>query len=157
VETSPEPIREVRGGVISVPIRRDVDIAAACVAGRSAAAAAGCRGIDQTLVATAIAEVARNMLVFARGGVVEVAAVEQGGCSGVEVTAVDHGPGIEDLDLAFNDGYSTGAGLGVGLPGVRRLMDELVITTAAGAGTVLVMRKWCAARGRRGVTAAPTG
>jgi serine/threonine-protein kinase RsbT len=128
---------------VVVPITEDAGIIAARRIGREIATEAGCVGSELTEVATAISEIARNMLTYAGGGTVRVRLVEGPQRRGVEVTATDHGPGIPSLDQALEDGFTTGSGLGLGLPGARRLMDEFEITTGAGEGTTIVMRKWC--------------
>jgi serine/threonine-protein kinase RsbT len=94
-------------------------------------------------VATAASELANNLWMHAaRGGQVSVALIESMDRRGVELTAVDEGPGIADLAQALTEGYSSAGGLGLGLPGVRRLMDEFEVHTGAGRGTRVVARKW---------------
>jgi len=97
---------------------------------------------DQTLLATAISEVARNIVVYARRGEVVLTAVESHGRRGVMVVARDEGPGIANPEQAMRDGYSTGNSLGMGLPGARRLMDEFELSSALGKGTTITMKKW---------------
>jgi serine/threonine-protein kinase RsbT len=99
--------------------------------------------VDQTKVVTAASELARNTLVYGGGGVVEVDRVENGRRSGIRISFVDQGPGIPDLDLALSDGFTTGGGLGLGLSGARRLVDEFDIDTAVGQGTSVTVTKWC--------------
>ena len=99
--------------------------------------------VDQTKLVTAASELARNTLVYGGGGVVEVERVENGRRSGIRISFVDQGPGIPDLDLALTDGYTTGGGLGLGLSGARRLVDEFDIATAVGQGTSITVTKWC--------------
>jgi serine/threonine-protein kinase RsbT len=113
-------------GPVRVVIATDGDIVLARQSGRELAEQVGCSATDATLIATAISEVARNIVSHAGGGEV----------------ASDRGPGIADLDRAMQDGYSTGRGLGLGLPGARRLMDEFEIRSEVGVGTTVVMRKW---------------
>jgi len=127
---------------VIVPVQRDADIVAARQQGRELAAAAGVTGSELTMVATAISEVARNILLYAEKGEIVIEVEEQGGRRGVCVVARDAGPGIADIDLAMRDGYSTGKSLGLGLPGARRLMDEFGITSELGKGTTVTMRKW---------------
>ena len=125
-----------------VPIQHDGDIVTARKKGRELAAASGLSMTDQTLIATAISEVARNIVVYAgRGEVVLVPLVDRGR-RGVMVVARDEGPGIANPDLAMRDGYSTANTLGMGLPGARRLMDEFELSTAVGKGTTVTMKKW---------------
>jgi serine/threonine-protein kinase RsbT len=99
--------------------------------------------VDQTKLVTAASELARNTLVYGGGGTVEVSRVETGRRQGIRIVFADDGPGIPDLDLAFTDGYTTGGGLGLGLSGARRLVDEFDIDTAVGQGTSITVTKWC--------------
>ena len=99
--------------------------------------------VDQTKLVTAASELARNTLVYGGGGTVEVDRVDNGRRQGIRIVFSDRGPGIADLDLALTDGYTTGRGLGLGLSGARRLVDEFVIDTAIGQGTTITVTKWC--------------
>ena len=117
-------------------------------AGREMSAGLGLSETDQTLVATAISEVARNIILYAGRGVVELEVTTGPNGYGLRIRAVDEGPGIPDIELAMRDGYSTGSSLGLGLPGARRLMDDFSITSEPGHGTIVTMVKW-------GDTAAP--
>ena len=99
--------------------------------------------VDQTKLVTAASELARNTLVYGGGGSVEVSRVDNGRRQGIRIVFTDHGPGIADLDQAFTDGYTTGAGLGLGLSGARRLVDEFDIQTEVGQGTSITVTKWC--------------
>ena len=110
--------------------------------GRELAAASGLSLTEQTLIATAISEVARNIVVYAQRGEVILAAVEDHGRRGVLVVARDEGPGIPNPELAMRDGFSTGRSLGMGLPGAKRLMDEFELSTIVGKGTTITMKKW---------------
>jgi serine/threonine-protein kinase RsbT len=125
-----------------VPIQHDGDIVTARQKGRELAAATGLSMTDQTLIATAISEVARNIVVYAGRGEVILVPLQERGRRGVMVVARDEGPGIANPDLAMRDGYSTGNTLGMGLPGARRLMDEFELSTAIGKGTIVKMKKW---------------
>ncbi len=127
---------------VRVAIERETDIVAARQAGRQLAAQIGFTTTDQTLIATAISEVARNIVVYAQKGEVVIARIEDGARIGVQVTARDSGPGIENLELAMRDGYSTKNSLGLGLPGARRLMDEFHLASELGQGTTVTMKKW---------------
>ncbi len=109
---------------------------------RSSAVAAGLSLVDQTKLVTAASELARNALVHGGGGSARVEMVERGGRRGVRATFADGGPGIPDLDLAFTDGYTTGGGLGLGLSGARRLVDDFAIESAVGDGTTVTVTKW---------------
>jgi serine/threonine-protein kinase RsbT len=98
--------------------------------------------VDQTKVVTAASELARNTLIHGRGGHAEIQVVSDGVRNGVWIRFEDSGPGIADVDQALVDGYTTGTGLGLGLSGSRRLMDEFDIQTAPGAGTIVTAVKW---------------
>lgn len=125
-----------------VQVERDVDIVAARQLGRRLAEEAGFRGSDLTLIATAISEVARNIVSYAERGEILLEQATKDGRRGIVVVAQDNGPGIADLELAMQDGFSTGKSLGLGLPGARRLMDEFEIVSEVGKGTTVTMRKW---------------
>jgi len=98
--------------------------------------------VDQTKLVTAASELARNTLLHGGGGRAEVQIVTNGRRKGVRLVFTDSGPGIADLDLAFTDGYTTKGGLGLGLSGARRLMDEFEVQTAPGQGTTVTAVKW---------------
>src|SRR5690242_2194960 len=105
-------------------------------------AALGLSSTDLTLLATAISEVARNITTYAGTGEVSLRVLHEREREGIEVVASDQGPGIEDVELALQDGYTTGNGLGLGLPGARRLVDEFDVDTAPGKGTRVRLVKW---------------
>ena len=130
------------GDEIRVPITSDADIVIARQQGRFLAERLGFAATDQTLIATAISEVARNIIKFAKRGEVILSPSSKSPLHGIVVTARDQGPGIADIQLAMLDGYSTGNGLGMGLPGCKRLMDELEIKSEEGKGTIVIMKKW---------------
>jgi len=123
-------------------IKRDTDIVLACQKGRTLAAQLGLSGNDQVSVVIAVSEIARNILRYAKQGKILLKSVEQNQKQGIEVVAEDKGPGIANIDLVLQDGYSTGGGLGLGLSGAKRLMDEFEISTQVGEGTTITMRKW---------------
>ena len=125
-----------------VAINREPDIVVARQQGRDLAAALGFSLGDLALIATAISEITRNVIAYATRGEMTVRVVRHGTRRGLEVVVQDEGPGIVDLQRAMQDGYSTGGGLGLGLPGARRLMDEFDIDSQVGRGTRVVMRKW---------------
>ena len=106
------------------------------------AARAGFTATDMTVIATAISELARNIVEYAGDGEVILTLVQSGQKKGFRVEARDHGPGIPDIDLAMQDGYSTGGGMGLGLPGTRRLMDEFLINSKVGKTTTVIATKW---------------
>jgi serine/threonine-protein kinase RsbT len=127
---------------VRVEIASDDDVVEARQAGRRLAESLGLGATDLTLVATAISEVARNITAYASSGEIVVRRIEVRGRCGVQVVARDDGPGIDDVELALQDGYTTGGGLGLGLPGARRLMDDFAITSGIGEGTTITMTKW---------------
>ncbi len=133
---------DLPAGDARVPINWDADIVAARQRGRALAAPLGFSTGELALIATAISEVARNILEYATTGRIVLRLVRKGSRQGVMVIAEDDGPGIPDLALAMQDGYSTGGSLGVGLPGARRLMDEFEIASEVGKGTTITMVKW---------------
>jgi serine/threonine-protein kinase RsbT len=128
--------------VTRIAIESDADVVTARQRARELAASLQLSSTDQTLLATAISEVARNITTYAVRGEVTVEMVENGGRQGIRVVARDEGPGIEDLERALQDGYTTGGGLGIGLPGARRLVDEFDIDSAPGRGTTVTLVKW---------------
>jgi serine/threonine-protein kinase RsbT len=125
-----------------VAIDHDYDIVAARRKARELATQVGFSGSDLTIIATAISEVARNIVVYASRGEIVLSAVQRGVRRGILVVAVDQGPGIPDIPRAMRDGFSTGKSLGLGLPGAKRLMDEFEIASEVGKGTMITMRKW---------------
>ncbi|HEV2495576.1 MAG TPA: anti-sigma regulatory factor [Terriglobia bacterium] len=127
---------------VCIPIRADVDIVKARQMGRNLAADLSFSFTDLTLIATAISELARNIILYAREGDVYLQVVEQGEKRGIVVIARDRGPGIADVRRALQDGYSTSRSLGLGLPGARRLMDEFDIKSEVGRGTTVTAKKW---------------
>ena len=127
---------------VRVPIASDTDLLHARQAGRELAARAGVSSGDQTVIAAAISEIARNVLMYAREGEIVMSIAGNGSASGVVIVARDHGPGIRDIEQALQDGYSTSGGFGVGLPGAKRLMDEFEIVSAVDQGTTVTMKKW---------------
>lgn len=127
-----------------IAIATDSDIVAARQSGRQLALKLGFSSPEATLVATAISEVARNIVNYARSGEIILSTDERGGRRGLVVIARDRGPGIADIERAMQDGYTTGKGLGLGLPGARRMMGEFEIESRVGEGTTITMRKWVA-------------
>lgn len=126
---------------VRIPVTADADVVVARQRGRQLAAQAGLDTSAQTMLATAISEIVRNIVVYAGRGEVEITTIGDDGRVGIEVVARDEGPGIEDVDLALRDGYSSSGSLGLGLPGARRLVDEFEIETSE-RGTVIVLRMW---------------
>jgi len=135
-----------------IAIESDADVVTARQRARELAADLELSSTDQTLLATAISEVARNITTYAKRGEVRLRVVrDDDGRPGIEVVASDRGPGIADIERALQDGYTTGGGLGLGLPGARRLVDEFDIQSAPSAGTTVTLVMWSrtAARGVR--------
>jgi serine/threonine-protein kinase RsbT len=125
-----------------VLVERDGDVVNARQTGRELAASLGFRSTDLTLIATAISEVARNIVLYAGRGEIAVSAAYNGARRGIRIVAHDDGPGIPDVELAMRDGYSTGKSLGLVLSGARRLMDDFEIVSEVGVGTTITMSKW---------------
>jgi serine/threonine-protein kinase RsbT len=126
-----------------IPVKTDLDIISARVEGRNLARDLGFGTIDQARIATAISELARNIVLYAPEGKVTIrAVVSDDGGTGIEVVCEDNGPGIANVALVMQDGYSTSSGLGMGLPGTKRLMDEFEIKTKSSIGTRVTVRKW---------------
>ncbi len=131
---------------IVVAINNPDDIVAARKVGHQLALDLGFSLTDVTMIATAISELARNITSYASRGAVRVAVADREGRKALVVRAEDEGPGIADIERAMEDGYSTGRGLGLGLPGARRLMDRLIVESSLGRGTVIEIWKWVPAR-----------
>jgi serine/threonine-protein kinase RsbT len=125
-----------------VAINSAADIVTARQKGRALAMELGFDGSDLTLIATAISEVARNIVDHAKHGEIVLEPIQQGTKHGVLIVARDEGPGIPDVALAMQYGYSTRKGLGVGLPGAKWLMDEFDVDSKVGKGTTITMKKW---------------
>jgi serine/threonine-protein kinase RsbT len=124
-------------------VASDQDVAMVRQKFRSLAVQAGFRIVDQTKVVTAASELARNMVVHGGGrGEVRCTLMHADGRSGICIEFEDHGPGIADVEQALQDGFTTGSGLGLGLGGAKRLMDEFAIVSAPGAGTTVRVVKW---------------
>jgi serine/threonine-protein kinase RsbT len=132
----------VSAGEIRVAINSDQDIVAARQRGRALAAEIGFSATDATLIATAISELARNIVSYARKGEVALKVIRGSSRHGILVVASDDGPGIPNIPQALRDGFSTSGSLGLGLPGVRRLMDEFQIDSRPGRGTTVTVKKW---------------
>ncbi len=126
-----------------LPVSTDQDVVRVRQLVRTVAVAVKLSLVDQTKLVTAASELARNTLVYGGGGTVEVSRVNNGRRDGIRIVFADSGPGIADLDLALTDGYTTGGGLGLGLSGARRLVDEFTIDTEPGKGTTITIVKWC--------------
>ena len=129
-------------GEVRIPIQTDADVVTARKQGRELAAQAGFSATELTIIATAISEIARNIVMFANRGEILDSLVGDDGRQGVTVVARDSGPGIPNLEQALQDGYSGYGGMGLGLPGSRRLMDEFEISSEVDKGTTVTMTKW---------------
>lgn len=129
-------------GSSEIAIKTEGDIVAARRSIRDAAAALGFGQTDVARIVTASSELARNVFRYAGEGTMRWKGLEQPGRVGIEVVFADRGPGIPDIPRAMSEGYSTGGGMGMGLPGAKRLMDEMEIQSAAGEGTTVTLRKW---------------
>ncbi|MDG4789330.1 anti-sigma regulatory factor [Micromonospora sp. WMMD1102] len=125
-----------------VTINADADVVRVRQLVRTAAVAVKLSLVDQTKLVTAASELARNTLVYGGGGGAEVSVVDSGRRKGIRIVFSDDGPGIANLELALTDGYTSGGGLGLGLGGARRLVDEFEVDTGAGRGTRVTVTKW---------------
>lgn len=127
---------------VVVAITSDADLLPARAKARSLALELGFSRTDATLIATAISEIARNIVVHVGEGEIELRPVYEDGRHGLEVVARDHGPGIRNLEAALERGYAGRGGLGLGLPGARSLMDEFDVSSGPDTGTTVTMTKW---------------
>jgi serine/threonine-protein kinase RsbT len=125
-----------------VKIATEADIAVARRAVRDLATKMGFGITETARIVTAVSELGRNVHKYAGGGVMQWHALQNGESTGLELRFEDHGPGIADVNEALREGFSTGGGLGMGLPGAKRLMDQLDIQSAIGLGTTVTVRKW---------------
>ncbi|MCY3023177.1 MAG: anti-sigma regulatory factor [Planctomycetota bacterium] len=125
-----------------VVIKTESDIVVARRAVREGASALGFGLTDTTRIVTAASELARNIIKYAVEGTMVLHPLEDGTRTGIELTFVDHGPGIPDIAKAMKEGFSTSGGFGMGLPGAKRLMDEMDAQSAVGQGTTVTVRKW---------------
>jgi len=132
----------VQGTTERVPIRTPQDVVLVRQRARTLAAGQGLSLVDQTKVVTAASELARNTLEHGKGGEVLLETVENGVRRGIRLTFEDQGPGIPDVAAALRDGFTTGTGMGLGLPGARRLMNEFSIESTPGKGTRVVVARW---------------
>jgi serine/threonine-protein kinase RsbT len=126
----------------SVPINTEADIVVVRKVTREVATDLGFGVTDVTRIVTAASELARNIFKYAGEGKVRWRSIYGGVSTGIELVFIDDGPGIPDLNKAMQPGFSTGGGLGMGLPGAKRLMDEMEIHSEVGKGTIVVVKKW---------------
>jgi len=132
----------VANAIETLPIRTSEDVVIVRQRVRALAIAEGLKLVDQTKIVTAASELARNTLIYGNGGTALLEAVRNGARRGIRLTFEDHGPGIADVELAMKDGYTTGAGLGLGLGGARRLSNEFEIVSRPGEGTRVTITRW---------------
>ena len=126
----------------SVEIFTEWDIVAARQLGRNEAKNSGFGTVDQARITTAISELARNIYLYAGKGKIEIERLSTDGMKGITIIASDEGPGIPDMRKVMEDGFSTSGGLGAGMPGVKRLMDEFKVESEVGTGTTITATKW---------------
>ena len=126
----------------TLPVRSDMDIVQVRQAARAWAVELGFSLVNQTRLVTAASELARNMVDWGGGGTVRMEVLSEGGRQGLRLTFEDQGPGIPDVELAMQDGYTTGGGLGLGLSGSRRLVHEFEIVSRVGEGTRVAITMW---------------
>jgi len=126
----------------ALPVRGEIDVVLVRQTVRTWSVQQGFTLVDQTKMVTAASEIARNTVLYGRGGTVRIEALVEGVRKGLRLVFEDQGPGIPDVDLAMRDGYSTKNSLGLGLPGARRLMDDFALASELGHGTTITMKKW---------------
>jgi serine/threonine-protein kinase RsbT len=126
----------------TLPIRSSEDVVRIRSEVRNASIAAGFSLVDQTKFVTAASELARNMVIYGAGGEMQIELLESAGRRGVRLAFIDQGPGIPDIDQAMKDGFTTGTGLGLGLGGARRLVNEFTIESKLGHGTRVTIARW---------------
>jgi len=136
------PFRDTYSDSESIPIRSVPDIVIARARGAAMAVASSCSTTQSMLVATVVSELARNIILHAGQGEIALALTKKDLLSGLTITAVDHGPGIQNIELALVNGYSSSGGLGFGLPGVQELVDEFYISSSPDQGTRVVATLW---------------
>ncbi|GAM13973.1 anti-sigma regulatory factor [Mesobacillus selenatarsenatis] len=127
---------------IIININNEFDIVLARQKGREVSKDLQFGGVDQARITTAISELARNIYLYAGSGQITIEVLEENGRKGIQISASDNGPGINDIRMVLQDGFSTSGGLGAGLPGVKRLMDSFDIDSMPGAGTKITIAKW---------------
>jgi serine/threonine-protein kinase RsbT len=131
-----------KGTTVRVTVESDVDIVAARQQGRTLAGELGFLSTDLTIIATVISELARNIVVYAQKGEIVLSPYSHNDKRGIVIIACDKGPGIPNTILAMQDGYSTSRSYGLGLPGVKRLVDDFEIISKSGQGTTVTAKKW---------------
>ena len=126
----------------TLAVNDDIDVAYAALAAKNYAKEIGFSTASQYMISTAVSELARNMFNYAEKGIISLSFFSESSKNGIQIVAEDFGPGIQDIDKAMEDNFSTGGTMGVGLPGTRRLMDYFKIESQVGVGTKVVIRKW---------------
>ena len=126
----------------ALPVRGEIDVVLVRQTVRTWSVQQGFTLVDQTKMVTAASEIARNTVLYGRGGTVRIEALVDGIRKGLRLVFEDQGPGIPDVDLAMRDGYTTGTGLGMGLGGARRLVNEFRIESRPGQGTKVTLTRW---------------
>ncbi|CAM4023856.1 anti-sigma regulatory factor [Mesobacillus thioparans] len=127
---------------IVININNEFDIVLARQKGREVSKELQFGGVDQARITTAISELARNIYLYAGSGQITIQVLSENGRKGIQISAADNGPGINDIRMVLQDGFSTSGGLGAGLPGVKRLMDSFDIDSIPGTGTKITIAKW---------------
>jgi serine/threonine-protein kinase RsbT len=125
-----------------IPVLRSDDVVRVRQAVRTKAVAAAFSLVDQTKIVTAASEIARNTVDYGGGGTLQIEVLREGTRRGVRLTFTDQGPGIEDLERAMTDGYTTGNGLGLGMSGAKRLCNEFAVKSTPGQGTIVTLARW---------------
>jgi serine/threonine-protein kinase RsbT len=125
-----------------VAVRNNTDIVTARNSVRTYAKQMGFGLVDQSRIATAVSELARNIVVYAKSGKVEIAKLNEGPKKGIEIVCEDNGPGIPDIEQAMSEGFTTGGSLGMGMPGTKKLVDAMDVWSEAGKGTRVTIRKF---------------
>lgn len=128
--------------MIRLPVKSEVDLVRARQEVRVQAQLLGFSLVDQTRITTAVSELIRNMMKYAGGGIIEMEPAQNGVRTGLRIVCRDEGPGIPNIEMAMREGYSTSNGLGYGLPGTKRLMDEFDLWSEVGKGTKVTIAKW---------------
>jgi serine/threonine-protein kinase RsbT len=126
----------------TMPVATSDDVVRVRQAVRAKAVATGFSLVDQTKIVTAASEIARNTVDYGGGGTLQIEMLREGSRRGLQLTFVDQGPGIPDLDRAMTDGYTTGNGLGLGMSGAKRLSNEFAVKTSPGEGTTVTLARW---------------
>ncbi len=134
--------QEIMESIDVIPINAEIDIIRARQKARDLAKELGFSSTDQAKIATAVSELARNIVVYAKRGTIICKVLSKLHKKGIEIIAHDEGPGIMNIQMALTDGQSTSNGLGIGLPGAKRLMGEMYIESGSGKGTSIMTRKW---------------